>query len=252
MRMSSRASGPAALAIALLALLVAVSGTSYAAVKLSRGSVTTATIRDQAVTSAKVKDGTITSTDVRDRSLLARDFRAGQLPAGRTGPQGVPGVRGPQGVPGVQGERGEKGENGDAVSGVVTFYDQADVEPSHDIALQFLLGKELQSSATHLAGERFMDATGTFTKDGTYRVTYHVGVRTEEAEGVDVVMNARLGGAWVTEGASWLTVRPGRDVLDRTFVVRATAGQRLEVLGATTDPGTAFVTGWQMDVEKLL
>ena len=56
--------------MAYLALFVALGGTSYAAVKLSRGSVKQQHIARGAVTSPKVKD----------RSLLARDFRPGQLP----------------------------------------------------------------------------------------------------------------------------------------------------------------------------
>ena len=55
--------------VACLALLLALSGTGYAALKLPRNSVTT----------LQVKDGT----------LLARDFKAGQLPSGggtTTGP----------------------------------------------------------------------------------------------------------------------------------------------------------------------
>jgi hypothetical protein len=54
------------LVIACAALLVALGGTGYAAVKLPRNSVTT----------VQVKDGT----------LLARDFRRGQLPSGAPGP----------------------------------------------------------------------------------------------------------------------------------------------------------------------
>jgi hypothetical protein len=76
--------------VAYLALFVALSGSSYAAVQLSRGSVKGKHIAKNAVTSKKVKDGT----------LLAQDFRSGQLP---TGPQGE---RGPQGAPGAQGEAG--------------------------------------------------------------------------------------------------------------------------------------------------
>jgi hypothetical protein len=60
--------------VAYLALLVALSGTSYAAAKLPRNSVTSAT--------------------VKDRSLLARDFKRGQLPRGARGPAGPQGPSG--------------------------------------------------------------------------------------------------------------------------------------------------------------
>jgi hypothetical protein len=64
-----------ALVVACAALLVALAGTGYAALKLPRNSVTT--------------------VQVKDFSLLSRDFKRGQLPAGKPGPQGPPGSAGP-------------------------------------------------------------------------------------------------------------------------------------------------------------
>lgn len=89
-------------AVALLALFVALGGTSYAAVKLAPNSVKAKHIVAGAVGTSEVKDG----------SLLTSDFKAGQLsagPAGATGPQGDPGDpggTGPQGPPGAPGEDG--------------------------------------------------------------------------------------------------------------------------------------------------
>ena len=69
--------------IASVALLLALGGTSLAAVNaLPRSSVGTAQLKANAVTSAKVKNG----------SLLAVDFRSGSLPAGPAGPQGPAGM----------------------------------------------------------------------------------------------------------------------------------------------------------------
>jgi hypothetical protein len=79
--------------VALIALGVALGGTSYAATKLPRNSVTTKQIKNNSVTSAKVKD----------RTLRSQDFAPGQLPAGERGAQG------PQGDRGAQGERGATG-----------------------------------------------------------------------------------------------------------------------------------------------
>ncbi len=62
----------------MIALFVALSGASYAAIKLPINAVGTAQIKKDAVTSTKVKDG----------SLLAGDFKAGQLPAGAKGDTG--------------------------------------------------------------------------------------------------------------------------------------------------------------------
>jgi hypothetical protein len=55
-----------------------------AATTLGKNSVGTKQLKRNVVTGAKVKDG----------SLLAGDFKAGQLPAGERGPQGVPGAPG--------------------------------------------------------------------------------------------------------------------------------------------------------------
>jgi hypothetical protein len=69
----------------MVALLVALGGTGYAAVVLPPNSVGTTQLKKNAVISAKVKDG----------SLLKKDFKAGQLPKGDRGPKGDVGARGP-------------------------------------------------------------------------------------------------------------------------------------------------------------
>lgn len=94
-------------AIACLALLIALGGTSYAVVRLPAGSVGTKQLKKNAVTSAKVKNA----------SLLRRDFKAGQLPAG---PRGPTGPAGPAGARGATGERGPAGAAGAAGATNVT------------------------------------------------------------------------------------------------------------------------------------
>jgi hypothetical protein len=92
------------MAVASTALVVALGGTSYAAVKLPKNSVGSKQIKSNAVTSPKVKNG----------SLLAADFAAGQLPAG---------AKGDQGERGAQGERGPRGDTGTVDTS--NFYDKA-------------------------------------------------------------------------------------------------------------------------------
>jgi len=103
--------GPSpALVIACLALLVALGGTSVAAVsQLSRNSVGTAQLRNSAVTNPKIRNNAVTSAKVANRSLLRSDFAPGQLPAGPTGPQGPAGAAGPAGPAGAAGARGTIG-----------------------------------------------------------------------------------------------------------------------------------------------
>ena len=72
-----------AMVVACTALIVALGGTSYAAIRLPRNSVTT--------------------VQVKDHSLLARDFKRGQLPRGPVGPAGPTGPAGPQGPAGPGG-----------------------------------------------------------------------------------------------------------------------------------------------------
>ena len=68
---------------ATLALVIALGGTSYAAIKLPKNSVS--------------------SLQVKDRSLLKKDFRTGQLPRGKTGATGPQGPAGPAGGAGAGG-----------------------------------------------------------------------------------------------------------------------------------------------------
>ena len=95
--MRFRKPSPATL-IAMLALFVALGGSSYAALQLPRGSVGTKQLRNNAVTSPKVKNN----------SLLVRDFRASQRallrgPRGERGEPGLPGAQGPAGAAGAPG-----------------------------------------------------------------------------------------------------------------------------------------------------
>jgi len=79
--------------VALIALTVALGGTSYAAIKLPKNSVGAKQIKNNAVSGAKVKDG----------SLFANDFAAGQLPRGAKGDTGLTGATGATGVQGPPG-----------------------------------------------------------------------------------------------------------------------------------------------------
>ena len=65
--------------MATAAVFIALGGTSFAAVKLSKNSVL----------SKHIRNGQVKSADVGDGSLRALDFGAGELPRG---PQGDPGA----------------------------------------------------------------------------------------------------------------------------------------------------------------
>ena len=86
--------------VAYLALFVALGGSSYAAVQLSKGQVKGKHIAKNAVNSSKVRDG----------SLLSKDFKAGELVAGAPGAAGAQGPTGPQGPKGDTGPQGPAGD----------------------------------------------------------------------------------------------------------------------------------------------
>ena len=132
-----RRPSPAAL-MAFLALLIALGGTSYAAITLPANSVGTKQLKKNAVTSKKVKN----------RSLKAVDFASGQLPQG---PKGDAGARGPQGV------QGEKGDPGDpAPTPILTVRSASDVDSAQ---------ADCQIGEAALGGGATVDTAGGFLTD---------------------------------------------------------------------------------------
>jgi hypothetical protein len=80
--------------VALLALFIAIGGTSYAAAHLPRNSVGTRQLRRNSVVSSKVKDGSLQTADF-GKGALAQGAR------GATGPAGSQGATGPRGATGA-------------------------------------------------------------------------------------------------------------------------------------------------------
>jgi hypothetical protein len=103
--------------IAMLALMVALGGTGYAALSLPKNSVGTKQLKKNAVISSKVKN----------RSLKAVDFKKGQIPKGAQGPRGIQGFPGQQGIAGPTGASGPTGPTGAAgLNGSTAFARIAD------------------------------------------------------------------------------------------------------------------------------
>jgi hypothetical protein len=135
-----------ALVVSVIALSVALGGTSYAAIVLPANSVGTKQIKKNAVTTKKVKNG----------SLRRADFGAGQLPAGATGATGATGARGATGPKGDKGEKGDPGINGTNGTANVVVRES----PSTPVAASAIVSVTVQC----LAGERAIgggyDASG--------------------------------------------------------------------------------------------
>jgi hypothetical protein len=122
-------------AVGYVALFTALGGTSYAAVTLSAGSVTTRALANRSVTSAKLARNSVGSANVRTHSLVANDFKAGTLsgllgPAGSAGGAGSTGPGGSGGAAGPVGPRGSAGLDGSA-SVVMTAHEAGSVTAPH-------------------------------------------------------------------------------------------------------------------------
>jgi hypothetical protein len=85
------------LVVSLLALVVALGGTAYAALT---------------ITGRNVKNGSLTGADVKNRSLHAVDLAADARVAGPAGPVGPAGNAGATGAAGTNGTNGTNGANG--------------------------------------------------------------------------------------------------------------------------------------------
>ncbi len=108
------------MAIAVVALMVALGGTTYAVNVLPRNSVGNEQLRKNSVGNAELRKNAVTSAKVKNRSLLAVDFKPGQLnrlvptSIGPTGPQGTSGATGATGATGPEGPVGDTGALGPA------------------------------------------------------------------------------------------------------------------------------------------
>jgi hypothetical protein len=98
----------------MMALMVALGGTSYAATTLSKNSVGSAQIKSGGVAGSDIRSNAITSAKVKNGSLKAVDFAAKQLPAGAQGPKGDTGAKGDVGAKGATGAQGDTGTVGAA------------------------------------------------------------------------------------------------------------------------------------------
>jgi hypothetical protein len=98
----------APLVVSTISLIVALGGTSYAAVSLPRNSVGTKQLKNQAVTPPKVAPATIQLFEGQ------KGDKGDQGPRGTQGPKGDPGQNGTNGLDGTPGQNGTNGLDGTA------------------------------------------------------------------------------------------------------------------------------------------
>jgi hypothetical protein len=96
--------------VGLLALFIALGGTSYAAAKLPRNSVGATQIKARAVTEKKLSTAVRSKLNRTVQGSVGAPGPAGQ--PGAAGPTGQTGAHGPQGETGPQGAKGETGPQG--------------------------------------------------------------------------------------------------------------------------------------------
>jgi hypothetical protein len=95
-RLRAQVQSPA-LWIALVALFVALGGTGYAALNISKNSIGTKQLKRGAVKNPDLAANSVSGPKVKPRSLDSTDFKANSLPSG---PQGAQGPVGPPGATG--------------------------------------------------------------------------------------------------------------------------------------------------------
>jgi hypothetical protein len=107
-------------AVGYVALFAALGGTSYAAVRLAPGSVTSKALANGAVTHTKLATHSVSENNLAKGQLTASDFKPGALQAmvgataGAAGPKGADGGAGPGGPAGPTGAAGGTGQAGPA------------------------------------------------------------------------------------------------------------------------------------------
>lgn len=77
-RLSARRPSPAMI-VALISLVVAMAGTTYAAIKLPKNSVGAKQLKKNSVTGAKIKKDAVIGAKVKDQSLTGKDINLAQL-----------------------------------------------------------------------------------------------------------------------------------------------------------------------------
>ncbi len=142
-----------ALVVACIALLVALTGTSYATVlNVPRNSVGTLELKRNAVKPAKIAPNAVRTAHVLDGSLLAADFRAGQIP---------------QGPKGDKGEKGDKGDRGERGPGATSFDTTMAVGATTVLATAAGVEVVATCSTTSSVGVRTTPASNTLRVSGT-------------------------------------------------------------------------------------
>jgi hypothetical protein len=159
--------------IGLVALFIALGGTSYAAAKLPKNSVGSRQIRSGAVTRSKLEKSV--------RTQLAKAGAAG--PAGATGPQGPKGDTGAQGLQGSKGDKGDPGPTSADVGG-------------NNVGVTITAGTPILSPTSDTLerpGKVLVLVTGSFTATCSGACTRQIGATLIDEQGVKTQVSGLYG-----------------------------------------------------------
>jgi hypothetical protein len=182
--------------IAYVALLFALSGTSYAAA------------------TKLMPANSVGTRQVINHSLLRQDFKSGQLPRGARGPAGPGGARGPAGPAGPAGPKGDPGPPGPVN---LTYVTSADVPlPAGTQADAFAL---CPAGTVVTGGGAFTDSTDTgvsvktstiATSDGTTPDAWLIAMNNASATATTFSAQAVCTSATSTNAAGPVKANPAR------------------------------------------
>lgn len=216
LRTEARKPSPA-FVVAVLALFVALGGTSIAAIELARNSVLSKHIKNGQVKRADLAGGAVNSAKVANGSLLGLDFAPGQLPKGDKGDNGDRGVQGPPGVA-VARESVPTGTGG-PYSGGATLQTVATLSNLPAGSYVFVGYANLRASAPSATGCLILDDS-----DGTGNARQYI-------ETADQYVNVAPSGAWTTSSTSDVTMKCTVFTAATTWYVESPAFTAIPVTG---------------------
>jgi len=169
--------------VSLVALTVALGGTSYAATQIG-----SAGIRNNSLTGTDIKNESLTTSDVKNGSLRAKDFKAGQLPAGAAGAAGATGATG------AAGAKGDKGDTGPAGAGRWVLVDATGAIESQSGGFSIATAYGSNGAPVGASGNVYINANEPLTNNGIV-VSIALQNQVDQSTPPDGIMNGRQTGS---------------------------------------------------------